>query len=292
MAQALDEPGRVIAGDELADDPLRQGPGVTTTSESVRERLAHWRLQDVLLKYPDLRFAPATRGWVKLAGNLAFSAAVSDKERIDDEYLVEVSVPDNFPTRVPSVQETGGRIPSSFHKLDNGALCLGSPARLRLILLESPSLLHFVERCVVPYLYGYSYFEKHGALPFGELKHGAAGIRQDFANIFGIDQEDVVDGLVRLASMGKRHANKQPCPCGSRRRLGRCHHRRVNSLRGRLGRQWFRSWYATLSHNIGGRLRYGDASATPTVEGTNASRWSSPGEALHSDGSNSWVKSG
>ena len=218
-----------------------------TIPESVRERFARWRLQDLLLKYPGLRLVPATRGWVKLAGALAFAAEVPGKERIDDEYLVEVSVPESFPERVPSVQETGERIPSSFHKLHDGALCLGSPTRLRLILLESPSLLHFVERCVVPYFYGYSYFEKHGALPFGELKHGAAGIRQDFASIFGIDQDDIVDGFVRLTSMGKRHANKQPCPCGSRRRLGRCHHRQVNCLRVRLGRRWFRIWHAMLS---------------------------------------------
>jgi hypothetical protein len=189
---------------------------------------------------------------VKVAGALAFCAEGSDKKRIEDEYLVEVSVPESFPERVPIVQETGGRIPSFFHKLDNGALCLGSPTRLRLILRESPSLLHFVERCVVPYLYGYSYFEKHGTLPFGELRHGAAGIRQDFASLLGIDDEDIVDGLVRLAAMRKRHANKQPCPCGSRRRLGRCHHRAVNRLRGGLGRQWFRSWHAMLSHNTDG----------------------------------------
>lgn len=177
-----------------------------------------------------------------------------------------------------------GPADSRKRKLHNGALCLGSPTRLRLILLESPSLLHFVERCVVPYLYGYSYFEKHGALPFGELKHGAAGIRQDFANIFGINQEDIVDRYIRLASMGKRHANKQPCPCGSHRRLGRCHHRRVNSLRSRLGRQWFRGWYATLSQNpvvdIDTDTRWRlPPSETPTHQDGN-----SPGKALHSDG--------
>ena len=202
-----------------------------TNAESVRERFVRWRLEDLLLKYPGLRLVPATRGWVKLAGVLAFAAEIPGRERIDDEYEVEFAVPETFPEGVPSVRETGQRIPSSFHKLRDGALCLGSPTRLRFILFESPSLLQFVERCVVPYLYGYSYFEMRGTLPFGELKHGAAGIRQDFASIFGIDQEVLVDGFVRLASMRKRHANRRPCPCGSRRRLGRCHHRRVNTLR-------------------------------------------------------------
>ena len=39
-----------------------------------------------------------------------------------------------------------------------------------------------------------------------------------------------------LASMLRRRANKRPCPCGSGRRLGRCHNRKVNALRDRVGR--------------------------------------------------------
>jgi hypothetical protein len=110
---------------------------------------------------------------------------------------------------------------------------------LRLILSESPSIVRFVERSVIPYLYGYSYFEKHRVMPFGELEHGNEGIRQDLASLFGRNCEDTVDEFVRLAAMRRRHANKKPCPCGSHRRLGRCHHRRVNALRDRLGRHWF-----------------------------------------------------
>ena len=36
------------------------------------------------------------------------------------------------------------------------------------------------------------YFERHGTLPFGQLNHGKAGIRQDFASLFGIDRMDMV----------------------------------------------------------------------------------------------------
>jgi hypothetical protein len=171
---------------------------------------------------------------------LAFVAEAPGKERVGDEYQIELLVPDGFPERIPSVRETGGRIPTSFHKLHGGALCLGSPTRLRLILTESPSILRFVERCVIPYLYGYSYFERYGILPFGELKHGEEGIREDFASLFGTDRGDSIREFVRLTAMRKRYANKQACPCGSQRRLGRCHHRRVNTLRARLGRHWFR----------------------------------------------------
>ena len=219
--------------------------------ESLRQQFTRWRLEALLLKYPGLRLTPASSGYVTLAGALAFDAESSGKERIDDEYQLEISVPKGFPVCIPSVRETEGRIPSSFHKLDDGALCLGSPTRLRLMLIESPSIICFVERCVIPYLYGYSYFEKHGTLHFGQLDHGEPGIRQDFASLFGIDRSDIVPQFVRLTSMKKRIANKQICPCGSQRRLGRCHHRRVSALRDRLGRHWFRMAHHALRQDGG-----------------------------------------
>ena len=90
------------------------------------------------------------------------------------------------------MREIGGRIPRSFHKLNNAELCLGAPTRLQLIVAESPSVLRFVERCVIPYLYGYSHFERHGVMPFGELKHGAEGVREDLASLFGTERAESV----------------------------------------------------------------------------------------------------
>jgi hypothetical protein len=110
-----------------------------------------------------------------------------------------------------------------------------------LILAESSSLLSFVERCVVPYLYGCSIVENGGVLPFGELSHGARGLRDDLASMIGVNDDLVLLGFVRLLAMKKRKANKLACPCGTGMRLGRCHNRRLNTLRDKLGRRWFSS---------------------------------------------------
>ncbi len=208
-------------------------------TESVRQRFMRWRMEELLLKYSGLRLAPTSGPFVKLAGYLSFCAEAPRKERIDDEYEIEILVPFRFPEEVPSVREIARRIPASYHKLSDGSLCLGSPTRLRLMVLGSPWINSFVELCVIPYLYGYSYFEKHSKSPFGELDHGEDGIRQDLASLYGVEGRDVVPQLVRLTSMKRRIANKRICPCGSSQRLGRCHNRRVNSLRNRLGRRWF-----------------------------------------------------
>ncbi len=155
-------------------------------------------------------------------------------------YQIELRIPPNFPQKIPVVFETGGRIPRSYHQLQDGSLCLASETRLRLLLAEGLSIVGFVERCVVPYLYRYSYLKAHDEAPFGDLPHGAEGIQEDLRLLFGVHQESAVLPFVRVVAMKKQHANKRRCPCGSGRRLGHCHNRLVNRLRDRLGRYWFR----------------------------------------------------
>jgi hypothetical protein len=198
-----------------------------------------WGVEELLQKCPELRLQPAAGGDTIIAGTLEFSAQTRGQKLVSDRYEISISVPREYPKATPLVRETARRIPPDFHKLTTGHLCLGSPTRLRLILAETPSLLSFVERCIVPYLYGYSIVESGGALPFGELSHGVSGLRDDLASMIGMDDDLVLLGFVRLLAMKKRRANKRPCPCGTGMRLGRCHNRKINMLRDKLGRRWF-----------------------------------------------------
>ena len=209
--------------------------------------LLKWGVDELLRKYPELRLQPATKNEMVIAGSLGFSAQTRGHKLITDRYEVSISVPPDYPRAIPLLRETAMRIPRDFHKLNSGHLCLGSPTRLRLILAETPSLLSFVERCVIPYLYAYSIVESGGVLPFGELSHGARGLRDDLASMIGVNDDVVLLGVVRLLVMKKRKANKLPCPCGSGMRLGRCHNRKLNMLRTKLGRGWFSSLLAWLA---------------------------------------------
>jgi hypothetical protein len=216
-------------------------------SESLQNRLARWRVDELLGKYPGLRLLNTRNGGIEMAGTLSFTATMPGLATIQDDYEVQLKVPEAFPKAIPTVLERGGRIPVGFHKLTDGGLCLGSPTRLLLALRQHPSLPGFVETCLIPYLYARSYFERHATMPFGELDHGLNGIRQDLALLFNTTRTDRVAQFARLTAMKKRHANKQPCPCGSGKRLGRCHHIRVNKLREQLGRGWFGHLRNTLS---------------------------------------------
>lgn len=224
-----------------------------TERDRTRDHIQKWRVDELLEKYSGLRLTPTRSQGLKLAGPIAFTAQPRDLGPITDEYHVEISVSPEFPRAVPAVRETAKRIPPSYHTLTDGTLCLGSPMRLRMIASESRSLTRFVDRCVIPYLYGRSYFEKHGTMPFGELAHGDDGILQDLAAIFGVNGRADPGEFVRLAALRRREANKHSCPCGSGRRLGRCHNRRVNHLRGRLGRSWFRASLASLRRTPSGQ---------------------------------------
>lgn len=210
-------------------------------AETFVNRAARWQLDAVREKYPDLRLGSAKNGLTRLVGLIRFSAQPRGQEKIDDEYEVEILIPERFPDELATVRETRNRIAASYaHRNGDGTLCLGSPTTLRLRIVDREPLLSYIEKCIVPTLYGHSYFERHGILPFGELKHGMAGLREDLAALFGVDDDELAVDFVRLAALRKRVANKQPCGCRSGTRLGRCHHRRVNMLRNRLQRQWFR----------------------------------------------------
>jgi hypothetical protein len=209
------------------------------TSVSGFDTYARWRLDDLLSRQAGLRIVPGSSDLV-LSGSLEVNAQISGRSAITDSFQIELQVPANFPQQIPRAFEIGGRIPQPYHHLRDGSLCLGSETRLRLLLADGLSLVGFVERCLVPYLYRYSYLKTYGEPPFGELAHGPEGIREDLRSILGVDQGAAVLAFVRLVAMKKQSANKKKCPCGSGRRLGRCHNRVVNRLRHCLGRYWFR----------------------------------------------------
>ena len=199
-------------------------------------------LQDVLETHPRLRIVPTQDAdAVCVKGVLAFDADLAGVGSIRDEYRIVLKVPFRFPLTLPTVREVGGRISSDYHTNPDGTLCLGSPVRLHLALADDPTLLGFIDRCVVPFLAGYTYLERTGREWTPGLAHGDAGLIDDYMSLLHVRDKKGCVEMMDLMGMKKRVANKLPCPCGSLLRVGRCHHRVLNDLRLRLGRRWWRS---------------------------------------------------
>jgi hypothetical protein len=187
----------------------------------------------LLGRFPGLALRPsARRGELLIGGELEFSACEASRaDAIEAAFEIEIRVPRRFPAALPEVHEVGGRVPPDFHTNPDGTLCLGAPLRLLLVVRKRPGLVGFVEGCVVPFLYAVVKCERGEPLPFGELAHGTRGLLDEYRAILGAKDDRVCVEMLRLVAMKKRVANKRPCPCGSGRRLGRCHHRRLNALR-------------------------------------------------------------
>jgi hypothetical protein len=193
-------------------------------------------LAEALRLHPGLSIRPRKAGCVTVAGELQVNHCAAGFHAIEDAFEIEMRVPGDFPRTLPEVRELGGRIPNSFHTNSDGTLCLGSPIRLRMHAGPRPPLTRFIERCVIPYLYGFEHQERHGVLPFGELGHRNKHVVEDLKGVFRVQDLKACVGLIRLAGMQRRKANRCRCPCNSGNRVGQCHHRILNHLRARCGR--------------------------------------------------------
>jgi hypothetical protein len=219
-----------------------------------------WNVEAFRNAYPDFRLTYLDGCGMRVEGTLAFSAVKEGYEPIEDEFELRWDVLEGFPKRIPLVFETKGRIPVGYHKLENGALCLGSPIRQRMILADHPTLSGFVEDLVVPYLYNRSYFEKHDCLPVGELEHGSPGLIEDYQQLFGVESGEACLGMLQMLGLKKRNANKKPCPCGSGLRVGKCHNKVLKPFRNLATRRYFQEHGMQIQkqfRSAGERLKIG-----------------------------------
>ena len=204
-----------------------------------------------LKDYPGMSIAPFRRRTLVLKGKFDFKAYIKRGPEIVDSYMLEISVPNEFPHAIPKVKETGRKIPRDGHHHVNPdeTLCLGSPLRLLKKIQPKPNLTGFAEGCLVPYLYAVSHKIIHGEnFIFSELAHGEPGIIDDYQDLFGLTSRSQVVDAITLLGIKKRLANKQPCPCGCGKRLGACpFHCKLNAFR----KMAQRSWFSDHSNNIG-----------------------------------------
>ena len=173
--------------------------------------------------YSELNEIEVTGTETIISGLLCFSAAPKDLENICETFSIRIHVPNNYPTELPHVIEVGGKVEKAFsHLNDDNTLCLAVPMEMRRIFKETPTLLGFVEKLVIPYLYGYVYQQKHGTMPFGEAPHGNAGVLEYYRELFNPTNDlALLKGLYGIYQHGYR--GHHSCPCGSGIIIRKCH---------------------------------------------------------------------
>ena len=211
-------------------------------------------LEEFLRDYPLMAFRPAQGAMTVVFGELAFRLRLANDTTVEDCFELKIEIPPDFPKALPQVTELGKRIPKDGRHHVNpsdGTLCLGSPIRLLIALAKKPTLVGFAENCLIPYLFAISQKLKNGKeLQFGELAHGNQGLIADYMDIFGLRKPDQICMVISYLGMKKRRANKLPCPCGCKKRLGKCTFNfKIRQLRGVANRSWFRNHHRILCNN-------------------------------------------
>lgn len=205
------------------------------TEESIDELLGSWSR---------LRRSPSREsGLVSVQGFLAFELEPHGLPKIDDTYRLRIDIRTDREDEIPRVFELDGRIPKDVDEHNpGGEFCLGSPLTVRLKLGRSPTLVHFVDQCVVPFLYAASWRRQgHSGWPFGELPHYAEGLLDDYQRLFRVSSPESARLALAALCVRSRVANKLACPCGCQRRLGKCPYRQfVASFRPLATRPYFR----------------------------------------------------
>lgn len=127
------------------------------------------------------------------------------------------------PHSEPKLFETGGAFPHDpdHHVNPDGSCCFGV---WEVLFAERPQMTvaDLLDGPIRSYFYGHHHLKCEGNWPFGELKHGAAGLIQSYARFLGCAEDPlIIKSLIVLLSR-KWKRDRHLCPCGSGSRLRDC----------------------------------------------------------------------
>lgn len=151
-----------------------------------------------------------------------------------DRFAILMTFPDNYPDDLPVVREIGGRLPWILdrHVNPNGTLCLLVPDEW-FILAEDQSFAAFMAGPVRNFFLGQALVEAGREWPFGERRHGHAGLIDAYEELLGVSGRDA---LLRYLTSLQRDQIKGhwECPCGSGDMLRRCHLDHLRALQKKI----------------------------------------------------------
>lgn len=152
-------------------------------------------------------------------------------------YTIQLIVPDNYPENIPHIKCDPKEIPWEIdrHVYPNGIACLCVSSEYRRHWPHGSDITDFLKNLVKPFLVGQAYFEAHGHWPPGrERSHGAEGILEAYRELLaplGSPSSTVIRGFMHLLARSNHPKGDEDCPCGSGRKLRRCHRTLLVKLR-------------------------------------------------------------
>ena len=171
--------------------------------------------------FPTLTLDTATGGEAMVTGVLEVIPEVG--------FSTLLVIPHNYPSGVPILRCNQKEIPwnADRHVYPNGVACLCVASEYRTHWPKGSDITDFLSKLVVPYFVAQSYFDAHEHWPAtGQRSHGRAGIIESYRELLsslGSVNERTVHDTIKLMARVSPPKGHDPCPCGSGRKLRKCH---------------------------------------------------------------------
>ena len=153
-----------------------------------------------------------------------------DTGKIWESYSVRIIIPSLYPKELPSIYETGNKIPKERHINNDGSCCLAPTVEMWLILGSSYTLIDFIDKLVIPYLANQKLVECGQGWNNGEYAHGGKGLLEYYKVSLKINKTDAVlnclNNLKKISTIRK----SATCYCGSGIKFKDCHESRIQKL--------------------------------------------------------------
>lgn len=185
--------------------------------------------------FPDLFLDTTTGGEAIVTGVITVAS--------DLGYTTHLVVPHDYPRREPSLKCNPKEIPwkADRHVNSNGTACLCVASEYRIHWPRGSDLADFLSNLVEPYFLSQLYYDAHGRWPpTGQRSHGREGILEayrEFLEPIGPVREQVLYDTMKLMARVSDPKRHEPCPCGSGRKLRKCHWDIFSKLRRQIDRR-------------------------------------------------------
>jgi hypothetical protein len=152
-----------------------------------------------------------------------------------------VEFPVDYPQREPRIFEAAGRFPHipDRHFFEDGQCCLWLPPESMWNPGDPDGLCRFLEVVAVFFDQQLVYeAEGRSVWPGEQRSHGEEGYLEFVQEVLGGDRQllAIFAPFLLDLQMGCVQSNDS-CPCGSRRKYKRCHKRRVEDIKRRMGNE-------------------------------------------------------
>ena len=186
-------------------------------------------INEAICKFKGLKLIEGNKS-LKLVGNIKINNVFNDV-RIIEDFCVEITIPNEYPLEIPIIKEVGGKIDSIYHHINyNGTLCLATETEIKLEFNKGLTLIEWIERYVIPYLFSYCYYKRYNVFPFGERSHRMEGIFEFYKDLFEVDSKIQCINLLNYIC-NKNYRGHDLCPCKSGKKVRKCHKDKIVQLK-------------------------------------------------------------